>query len=317
MDLTNTMYHYTSQKGFEGIVREDGIHLWFSDARYMNDSSELINAKKFLMKAADELLEEKRIDKSIYKQLEGIRYNPKKFDDLKFVPSKNTLFGFEIRSADYHKFICCFSKEADSLPMWNYYLKGDENGYAIGLNLDGINTDDCEIVGRVKNKADYKFDEEIKSMLYDDEEKLQIFKSEILDFADSVSKYSEDSIERLSYGAFFQQSFEYYSCVFKDYHFAYENERRIMVTVKDSDELYIDGQKRDDIKFRLSHGLAIPYFELLIPNKKVLKAVSISPRIGLNSSDDMAKESMRAYLQHLGYEHNINIRCSQIPLRYY
>lgn len=109
----------------------------------------------------------------------------------------------------------------------------------------------------------------------------------------------------------------YYSCAFKDYHFAYENERRIIVTVKDSDELYIDGQRRDDIKFRLSHGLSIPYFELLIPDKKALKAVSISPRIGLNSSDEIAEESMRAYLRHLGYEHNINIRCSQIPLRYY
>lgn len=317
MDLANTMYHYTSQKGFEGIVREDGIHLWFSDARYMNDSSELRNAKKFLMKAADELLSEKKIDDAIYQEIQKIEYNPQKFDGIEFGPFKESTLKYRIRSVDYNKFVCCFSKEADSLPMWNHYLKGDENGYAIGIDLNGIKTDDCEVVGNVKNEKDYEFDEEIKSMLYDDDQKIKIFKSEILAFAHDRAKHPDDSIERLSYDTYFQQSFEYYSCVFKDYHFAYENEQRIIATVRDSDQIYIDGKRRDDIKFRLSHGLAIPYFELLIPDKKVLKAVSISPRIGLNSSNEEAIQSMRNYLHHLGYEHDIRILCSEIPLRYY
>jgi len=28
-------------------------------------------------------------------------------------------------SSKYETYVCCFSKKRDSLPMWNYYLKGD------------------------------------------------------------------------------------------------------------------------------------------------------------------------------------------------
>lgn len=317
MDLTNTMYHYTSQKGFEGIVREDGIHLWFSDARYMNDSSELINAKKFLMKAADELLAEKKINDRVYQEIRRIEYCTQKIDSIKSLSPSGRTLRFEIHSANYYKYICCFSKEADSLPMWNYYLKGDENGYAIGIDLHGVDTDTCEVIGCTKEKNDFEFDTEIKSMLYNDKAKISFFKREIQDFARDISICMDDEMKKAEHVSSFQKAFEYYSCLFKDYHFAYENERRLIATVRHSDDFHIDGKRRDDIKFRMSHGLVIPYFELLIPNKKVLKAVSISPRIGLNSSDEFAEESMRVYLQHLGYEHDINICCSQIPLRYY
>ena len=128
--------------------------------------------------------------------------------------------------------------------------------------------------------------------------------------ADNPAKQSECIISN-------QQAFEVYSCRFKDYHFAYEKEQRISATVKESDRIYIDEKRRDDIKFRLSHGLAIPYFELYIPKKEVLKAISISPKIGLNTDDKAAIDSMQLYLRHLGYNHKIDIRCSEIPLRYY
>ncbi len=315
--MGNIIYHYTSQKGFEGIVREDGIHLWFSDVRYMNDSSELINAKKFLIQAADELLNEKKIDEDIYNTIQKIEYNPKKFDSIKCVFSKNPFVSFQISSANYHKFVCCFSSESDSLPMWNYYLKGDEHGYAIGINLDGIYAKDCEIIGDIKNENDYCFDDGITSMIYSDKEKISIFRSEILDFSKDMITYKGNEQKQTNCIVNFQKAFETYSLGFKDYHFSYENEQRIMITVKESKEIYINGKRRNDIKFRLSHGLVIPYFELYIPQKNILKEISISPKIGLNSDDKSSIESMRFYLKHLGYVHDINIRCSEIPLRYY
>ena len=317
MDTENIMYHYTSQNGFEGIVREDGLHFWFSDTRYMNDSYELIDAKRFLMRAADDLLKEKKIDEEIYKYIGGINYPLKKFAGIKTVPTSGTAIRFNISSAYYRKFVCCFSKEADSLPMWNYYLKGDQNGYAVGIDLDGVNTSDCEIIGEVKDESDFEIDQEIISILYDEEEKISIFKSEILDFSRDMNENADNAIKKLECITRFQQAFEVYSCRFKDYHFAYEQEQRLSATVKESNRIYIDEKRRDDIKFRLSHGLAIPYFELYIPKKEVLKAISISPKIGLNTDDKAAIDSMRSYLLHLGYNHKIDIRCSEIPLRYY
>lgn len=310
------MFHYTSQKGFEGIVKEDGIHLWFSDARYMNDSSEILSAKKFLDQAADELLREGKIPSDLHKEVKKIEHNPKKIDGVKFRNTKLHEMAIDIQSAYYYTFLCCFSSEADSLPMWNYYLKNDSNGYAVGFDFDGIDISTCSIVGTVKNDADYTFEDEISKVLYTDSEKVDVFKSEILDLLKNWEKDSSDHTLQLAHMAQFHIAFETYSTVFKDYHFAYENEYRMLATVKSS-ESYIGDQHRDDIKFRLSHGLAIPYFELLIPHKQALKAVSISPMVGLNSDTDFVKESMRTYLNNLGYTHDIEIRFSEIPLRYY
>lgn len=311
------MFHYTSQKGFEGIVKEDGIHLWFSDARYMNDSSELINAKKFLNQAADELFAEHKISESVHREVLGIQYNAKKFDGINFVPTEGSKVKFELHSTEYHKFVCCFSKESDSLPMWNYYLKNDGNGYAVGIDMNGIDVSECRVIGQTIVESDFQFDPEITPMLYPDAEKVSIFKSEILDFSLHMEAHAGDRAKQIQYIVALQQAFETYSTAFKDCHFEYEHEVRMMATVRSSSRVLIDGKRRDDIKYRLSHGLAIPYFELCIPNKKVLKAVSISPKIGLNSSDDAAIDSMRTYLCHLGYEHDIEIHCSEIPLRYY
>ena len=318
------MFHYTSQKGFEGIVKEDGIHLWFSDARYMNDSSELLSAKSFLDQAADELLEEKKIDASLHYDIINTEYSPVKIDGAYYISkkarknSKGVIHEacIQLQSHYEHKYVCCFSREPDSLPMWNYYLKTDGHGYAVGIDLSDITVDTFKIAGNTTNKADFELSTEISDVTYDNREKLRILKNAILDLSDQYAEYPDDITKKQECLVAFQNKFETYSTIFKDYHFKYENELRMISTVKSSDS-YIDNQHRDDIKFRLSHGLTIPYFELIIPHKQALKSVSISPMIGLNSDTDFVIESMSVYLHNLGYTHDIEIRCSEIPLRYY
>ena len=317
MNETNLAYHYTSQDGFKGIVQEDGIHLWFSDIRYMNDSSELINAQKVLSYAAKELLSENEIDQAIYNVLQNVKYEIKKIDRIEFFPSDGIRAKIEVFSADFCRFVCCFTKEADSLPMWNYYLKGDGNGYAIGIDARCVDLSKCEIVGQVKDQSDFSLDHEITPVEYRDEVKVNILKTEIRRFAASLSACKGIIEKETECRNAFQSAFEMYASRFKDRHFQYENELRMMATVRMSDKTDIDGKKRDDIRFRLSHGLVIPYFELHIPQKPALKAISISPRIGVNADNTAAIESMKLYLKTLGYIHDIDIRCSEIPLRYY
>ena len=309
------LFHYTSQKGFEGIVKEDGIHLWFSDAMYLNDSNEIIDAKTYLDRAAKELFDEKQISEEVYNKILGIKYTPLKFDGIKTTTNKGSTFTFEVTSSNYDKYVCCFSKDSDSLPMWNYYLKNDENGFAVGLDFENLDSSNCTVTGSVVDHSCFNLSTTIETMVYNETEKIELFKSEILDYSKDYNNRTQP--EKIVATVSFQQAFENLSLKFKDYHFAYENEARLISTVRNSGNNEIEGKKRDDIKFRLSHGLAIPYFELLIPNKEILKAISISPKIGLNTDNDSLTLAMKKYLRNLGYSHQIDINCSEIPLRYY
>ena len=91
----------------------------------------------------------------------------------------------------------------------------------------------------------------------------------------------------------------------------------MIATVKAPNTPNTEKEQYNNINFRFVHGLAIPYIEIHIPDKKRLKALTVSPRIGLNSNDVDTIESVRTCLKYLGYTHKIDILCSEIPLRYY
>ena len=101
-----------------------------------------------------------------------------------------------------------------------------------------------------------------------------------------------------------------YSLFFKNNHFNYEKEIRLLVELLDSSDRF------DFVKYRFDHGLVIPYFEIVI-NKEALSAISVSPQIGLSSDSELIKSSIENYLKKQGYTSKININCSEIPLRYY
>lgn len=98
----DTIYHYTSELGFQGIM--DSKYFYASHYKYLNDNEELQNVNRILIK-------------------ELAKY-PKKYRT--FISKPDELF----RDSDY--FITSFALLGDSLNHWRYYTKG--NGISIGFN---------------------------------------------------------------------------------------------------------------------------------------------------------------------------------------
>ena len=324
------IFHYTSQEGFKGIIQEDGIHLWFSDVRYMNDRDELENARRFFLQVVKDLFDEGDINEKIYEILKEVVCKSRNFSNTKKMyrilgPGKIE-FKREREEGEFNKYICCFSQEQDSLPMWGHYLKNDNSGYAIGFDFENLMVKEFGIVRKVadsnriaRNDERKVQNEEIYGPLditYDDVEKVRDFRESIITFAKEISR-NDDAEHKNQCVIALQEWFENMASYFKDYHFAYEKEERLVICIKSLDNPGVDINQREEIRHRFVHGLVIPYIEVRIPNKKILKAVTISPQIGLNSEEKLLIESVKEYLKYLGYTHEIDIRCSEIPLRYY
>src|SRR5689334_19474832 len=106
-----TLYHYTSGQGLFGIINSGKLHC--TNVNFLNDPSE----------------------QSYFQQILAIVFA--EYEDTRDVYS--TLFNESFQKAvldPFEKFIASFSKNPDSLSMWNYYAKG--NGYNIGLDIDKI-----------------------------------------------------------------------------------------------------------------------------------------------------------------------------------
>jgi hypothetical protein len=98
------VFHYTTGQGLFRILNSQQLHC--SNLRFMNDPSE----EFYFDHLIKELLEQEEDLKFIYKNL----YNPS-YHKAVLNPTE--------------KYIASFSKNGDSLPMWNYYSKG--NGYIL------------------------------------------------------------------------------------------------------------------------------------------------------------------------------------------
>lgn len=106
-----TLYHYTSGQGLYGILNSSQLHC--SDVNFMNDPSE----RTYFLDLLEIVFEKANECKDIYLEL----YN-KSYQDAVTDP--------------FDRYVASFSKNPDSLSMWNYYAKG--NGYNLGLDIDKI-----------------------------------------------------------------------------------------------------------------------------------------------------------------------------------
>ena len=113
------VFHYTTPGGLIGILGADGIQLWASHIRFMNDNEEFNYAVRYL-------------SASIYDDLDN---------EMKPERQRRHL-------ADGHKWLesdavenvqvyaCCFCPDGDLLSQWRGY--GVNNGYSLGFSGDAL-----------------------------------------------------------------------------------------------------------------------------------------------------------------------------------
>lgn len=118
--MAKTAYHYTSGNALKSIVENKKI--WFSDIRCMNDYGE------------QQIFTQSIIKESTIEPFKDI-IKPDEYKAYEEMVMKTV----EEMSNKMRCFILSCSLNNDSLPMWDYYSKGDSHGgYNIGFNIKSI-----------------------------------------------------------------------------------------------------------------------------------------------------------------------------------
>ena len=313
------IFHYTSIGGLEGILRNKTLR--FTNIKYMNDKDETIAGLDSLSKICNVSENEREALISAFKN-HGLQ-----------------------------TFVCCFSLEEDSLPMWNYYTKEINNqGYNIEFDdkmlvesilktnpiLDG-----CEFAFGIvdysrDNESEYSKtikDEIITSMdFWISKLFLEMAKNAILKNPSNINKSVLKELEEKAESSkgkkqlsdlpiFFYNgercSFEKnidenYLCFIKRDYFKQEREFRIVITVPD--ELLPSLKKSGAYKFRISNGILVPYLELKF-SPDVIKSLTISPTV----RSDLVEQSITDFLTYCNFsvdDYSKFIKHSNIPVRF-
>lgn len=306
----NILYHYTSPDAILNIIKDNGIQLRFTKFDSLNDYNEGKEVIRIQEIICDELAEIYPDKVKIIEQIKKIKPNHMTL----FVPDKvkgpscNYKEGNIIASACitvYNKssvpYICSFSKEKDLLPMWNYYSKNDRyEGYNIGINSTKIEGEVLDNNMQIINNPSRCF--RIKSVIYKNSKKRELLKKEIINILENESNINEQLLE-------YQRNVNEWSVCFKNEMFEHEKEVRLICYVPQ--EYLNDNNLNEDFKkFRTTHGIIIPYIDILL-KKDCLKSVTIGPLIEVK----IAKDNLNIFLAGNGYS-NIEIFLSSVPIRY-
>lgn len=278
--------HYTSSQGLLGILKNQNLR--FTEYSYLNDNTE----GDFIFVVLEDCLYgdtyiDKEFKKAILCQLDNSPFNE--------------IFDLNCK----HYFLCCFSSNSDSLPMWNYYSKMPSKvGYNIQFRYEELFQD----IGDACEKNDGLYFEGYKVM-YSKEEQYK-FLHNCLDYVYRIWREScNDFIIRV-----FLNYLNSVRFAFK--HFAFEPEQELRFVIKVDDKEYQSALQTENdlsklINFNDREGVLVPYLEIPFSNNSV-NSIKLSPLI----KEENAKESVRLLLNKLGYNRKVQIESSDIPLRY-
>jgi hypothetical protein len=281
------LYHYTDAKGLLGIF-ESG-KLWSTEARYLNDATELDYAFGLL----DEVLAETASDSSA-----DVR------NQLKLASSMNR----ELWRDDILCFVACFCQEKDLLNQWRGYAHG-VGGYAIGFRRGEI-----EVSSVDRQFGPYEF----RQVEYGSETMKAQLRDRLVDvlvrFRDS---HPSSDGERLALWRSLVSSYlsqhGFDAPLVKSPGFKEEKEWRVVVRLPRTAFV-----KRDVLKSRVSPTLGlVPYVVLDVtterqPRRPAVGQIVIGPTPHL----ELAERSLRDLLASVGYQDGeIVVEHSKVPLR--
>ncbi|MCS4461730.1 DUF2971 domain-containing protein [Clostridium botulinum] len=218
-------------------------------------------------------------------------------------------------------FILSFTKDSDSLPLWEMYSKG--KGYNLEITYDKffdarwqekvyISNNNNNKIYLTRNNDNRQFFGPTNFVVYDRSlQKEKIY--ELLKGIDLSREfrltYPEDikSIPIIEMQKRILSEFVDYMVLFKDESFSYENEFRIVYNIIDCDQLNI-------VKHRIINDRIVPYIELGI-EENVIDSVTISPRL---KSDILSVKGLNSFINsinNLNESDKISVACSQHSIR--
>lgn len=314
-----SIYHYTSIGGLQGILSRKSLR--FTNIKYMNDKDEIIAGLDSMAKACNASEKE-----------------------------RNELLSF-FANHGMQTFVCCFSLEDDSLPMWNYYTKEiNSQGYNIEFDdkklIESILRsnpvlDGCELAfGNVDyskdNDSEYSrtITSEIMSSMELSVSKLFLavvkgtFAKQSSHIDESALKDWEERISQSEKKQRFSDLPIYFyngkKCSFEknssgDYLYfikrdCFRQEREFRIVISVPDERLSQMAKAGIYQFRISNGVLIPYLELNF-SENVVKSLTISPTV----QSDLVEQSIQDFMNYCEcgiHDFSTFIKHSKVPVRF-
>tara|TARA_R110001592_G_scaffold237306_14_gene496531 strand:+ start:86810 stop:87652 length:843 start_codon:yes stop_codon:yes gene_type:complete len=275
-------YHYTSGEGLFGILNSSKLRL--TNQNFLNDPSEISYANQLILETLKENKEINDIHSSLFNE-----------------SALNTMI------APFDLYIASFSKNPDSLDMWNYYSKG--NGYCIEFELNEFLKNNISI----ENLSLQTFD-----IIYNQEEQIEKIKKLITDFSDDSKEYEQLTINVQNVG----EETEYYNLEYKRDQIilrfneelwklkmqlknkAYEREQEVRIVAS---ELKYE---RNTSEYRVnSSGLIIDFISLNFELEKTVKSISLHPLSG-----EIHHLGLSNFIQNK-FKNKLSITKSKIPFR--
>lgn len=287
------IYHYTSPSGFQSILfgNRSDVVLWASRFDCLNDVSEGTVAEEILKEVAYDLLLQKEITAEMYRQLSCIK-------TAHTIPLHREVEGeLKFTRPECDRYVCSFSKNEDSLAMWNYYSKGSRyEGYNIGFYSKAMKmTLERSLIG-------IEAVSHIYPVIYDKgEQKEYITKT----LKRVIPLYSDENLPRIR--AIISTRLLDWGLIFKKSCFKHEEEVRIIIDLAKKERLI-------PVNYRINAGYVIPYIELKFEQEDVT-GVTLGPLLGGESHSSKQQQIMLEMLKKNGYP-IAKVGCSSIPVRF-
>lgn len=297
-NLTSMIYHYTSDNGLFGIIQSSSFHC--TSIKFLNDPSENIYFNEILNEVLDKNLDFEKAHELLYDK--GWR---------------------DSRESSYDKYIISFSKNSDSLSMWNYYALG--KGYCIGFEINelikSINLHHQNInihEGEEYSTAQFVIHE--INIVYDRKEQIGLVNKFAKEAIKLSKTYKESQLEKVNsqteeashhaememdhIGQTYTDQLLAYASAFK--HSAYEREEEIRLMIS------VGGWEGVKKNYKVSNnGVIVEYIISDFLANSCIKEVIIHP---INSESEIHEIGLRQYLNNSELS-KVEIKSSKIPFR--
>lgn len=288
--FSSAISHYCSPSVIEKILLNDRIQLRFTRSDCMNDSSEGNHALTLFRLAIDECYLTNEITRKYHDYLYQVEsYALAAFNRKDESSPFRSLYKEFCQDNCYY--LCCFSADNDSLPLWNYYVK-DKNYEGFSIQLDS-------------NKIE-------KAKFRNDVNEIWVSSVIYYDFYDSCIKLIKRhkgyfrranilELETLSY--MFSCFLEKYKLIVKNNCFRHEIEVRAILRLKANE---IKQEQYD-----WSHGFPRPYIEIDF-EKEAFRSIMVGPLL----EKEISRNNTESFLLSRGYPWENRVRNSGVPIRF-
>ncbi len=266
--------HYTTFEGFKSII--ENKEFWFTRADYLNDISEGEYFANLYKEIVNEYQKEKAVSHSL----------------LSFLKKDNIVWGKINGKRKKENYICSFSSDKNSLPMWNYYSKSNKTQ---GVNICLNKSDLEEQIKRSQNHLLYTF-----QVIYDENKQRKYLETAINKLIRIEKEGTEEELASAEF--WFIVLIRHMKYSFKNPCFAYEKEIRFMVSLTEIDANLIE--------YRInSEGILIPYIKVKIEINN--PQITVAPL----ANYELIKSSLDGFLKKNGIT-NFSIEKSTCPVRW-